>query len=260
LLLLLCEVLQQLRSIEDQYLTRLTNLHSLMGEGVCMRPSSLAKLTWLRELHLCTKSHNSDGSKWVPRELLSALQPLTQLQYLGVRECNLYGIVPEPPRLAWQQPQDDCQSLAWQQSQEDCGCFSALTASTQLTCLSLYEHHHMPLPRAAFDHMFPAGRVLPHLKQLFLCTRSKSIFYDMGCRGFQHCVDAEQAARIAAGCPALQELRLFSVTSRSFDVNCLLQLPAAVTEVGLSWRRPSPQEAGSQADCTAQAPGHQLTQ
>jgi hypothetical protein len=168
----------------------------------------LASPTWLQELHLCTAPCNPDGSKWTTRELLSAVQPLTQLQCLGLRECNLYEIVPQPQ--TWQHQQQQ------QQQQDDCQCFSALTASTQLTCLSVYEHHHMPLPRAAFDHMFPAGRVLPHLKQLFLCKRYKSNVYDRGCLGYQHCVDAEQVARIAASCPELQALGLYCVQHSDF--------------------------------------------
>jgi hypothetical protein len=43
---------------------------------------------------------------------------------------------------------------------------------------------------------------------------------------------------IAAGCPALQDLTLHSVTPEGFDDSCLAQLPSGVTSVeGLGWVR-----------------------
>ncbi len=53
-------------------------------------------------------------------------------------------------------------------------CFSALTASTQLTALILVEPCQVPVPTAAFDHMFPAGLVLQGLK--VLCLEGSSRF------------------------------------------------------------------------------------
>jgi hypothetical protein len=40
----------QLRAVPEVCLTRLTNLQGFLAEGVCMRLSSLASLTWLQEL------------------------------------------------------------------------------------------------------------------------------------------------------------------------------------------------------------------
>jgi hypothetical protein len=56
----------------------------------------------------------------------------------------------------------------------------------------------MPVPQAAFAHMFPPGHVLPHLKVLQLTGDS--------------CVGPAQIAMIAASCPALQELKLSGAT------------------------------------------------
>jgi hypothetical protein len=54
-------------------------------------------------------------------------------------------------------------------------------------------------------------------------------------------VDAPQIASIAATCPALQQLTLWGVTPKGFDVSCLAQLPPGVTQVkGLGWTRLAP--------------------
>jgi hypothetical protein len=75
--------------------------------------------------------------------------------------------------------------------------------------------------------------VLLHLKMLSLTSY-----------GFRHCVEAAQVARIAASCPALQELTLQGVTPPGFRVSCLQQLPQGVRTVeGLGWTRPSPARA-----------------
>jgi hypothetical protein len=67
----------------------------------------------------------------------------------------------------------------------------------------------MPVPQAAIDHMFPPGRVLPQLKVLRLSSPFHKPFslYDQ-----QHCVEAADVARVAASCPALEQLDLCRVT------------------------------------------------
>jgi hypothetical protein len=110
--------------------------------------------------------------------------------------------------------------------------FSALTASTQLTALHLQEGWTVPIPQAAFEHMFSLGYVLPHLKELYIICESVR----------KPCVDVGQIAMIAASCPALQQLRLRGATPERFDVSCLAQLPPGVTEVkGCCWTRLVPQ-------------------
>ena len=91
------------------------------------------------------------------------------------------------------------------------------------------------MPKAAFNHMFPAGRTLSSLKVLDL-SRTGSY------RDSPPCVEAAQVAMIAASCPALQKLKLQGVTPWGFDSSCLSQLLPRVTQVeGLGWWvRPAP--------------------
>jgi hypothetical protein len=114
-------------------------------------------------------------------------------------------------------------------------CFSALTASTQLTALVLFEDLNVPVPKAAYTYMFPAKRVLPHLKVLRLESTTGPGPRPMG---------ANEVTRIAAACPALQQLNLRGVCDWQLPSksDCLLQLPATVTRIkGLRWTRPQQQ-------------------
>ena len=187
-----------------------------------MRPSGLSCLTRLQELRLSDIVYAGDSVQQRARELLAALQQLTQLQHLQLNSCHLHTLEPHPDNQLQQQEFDRL------------SCFSALTASTQLTALILKQWNHVPVPQAAFDHIFPGDCVVPHLKVLSLTSY-----------GFRHCVEAAQVARIAASCPALQELTLQGVTPRGFDVSYLMQLPLGVERVeGLGWTRPSPAGLG----------------
>jgi hypothetical protein len=189
-------------------LTRLSKLQSLGAQALRMRPSNLACMTMLRELDLINPC-NPDGSPFSPRELLAALQHLNQLRHLRLLGCQLHAVGPQP----------DQQGDGYQ-------CFSGLTASTQLTALHLLEPCDVPVPVAAFGHMFLTGRVLRSLEVLRL-------------EGSSHhatCLGAPQVARIAASCPALRELRLSGVTGAGVDARCLLLLPSGLTRLdGLDW-------------------------
>jgi hypothetical protein len=170
----------------------------------------LSRLQHLQRLDLRLKNLQSTRTSQ-PGELLTTLQHLTQLQHLNLHhtDCTLY-------RVSAQQHQ----------------CFSALTASTQLTGLQIVNLCWIPVPQPAFQHMFPPGRVLPYLKELQLAGTTSA---------WRPCVEAAQVGMIAASCPALQNVNLQGVTSNGFDVSCLAQLPAGVTVVeGLDWTRPTP--------------------
>jgi hypothetical protein len=150
-----------------------------------------------------------------PRELLAALQHLTELRELCVIDMAMHRV--------------------GAQRGTSYPCFSGLTASTQLTALYLTDHRSQPVPQAAFEAMFPPGRVLPQLQTLFLKGR----------RGYkpraQACVSAAQVGMIAAGCPALQHVSLAGVTPDDFDLGCLERLPSGVSAVRhLGWYRPAP--------------------
>jgi hypothetical protein len=159
------------------------------------------------------------GENVCVRELLAALQHLTQLQHLELFSCQLDAVKPglEPG----------------QPGEGGYQCFSALTASTQLTALIIETPWDTPVPEGAVTYMFPAGRVLPNFKVLHIANPLASC---------GTCVGEAQIAMIAASCPALQELKLQHVTPwRGFDVSCLEQLPPGVTSVeGLDWSRRRP--------------------
>jgi hypothetical protein len=193
-------------------LARLHDLQAFTRQECVVEPSSLSSLTTLHTLYLSYPCYDDGLTEQGARALLSAVQHLTQLRHLEVFGCKLDTAQSQP--------------LSQQQGQ-GCECFSALTASSQLTALHITEIG-MPVPQAACQHMFNPRRVLPHLKVLFLS-------------GSRPCVGAAQIASIAASCPVLQQLTLLGVTHRrSFDCSCLLQLPPGVARVeGLGWTRPA---------------------
>ena len=198
-----------------QQLQLLPSLASLQLACSDMTAADIAPLSNLHNLQRLTLDSPTKGSPTDVRALLAALQHLTQLQHLELRECQLHRAEALPG------PQHEVHQ-----------CFSALTASTQLTALVLANRKYNVLPQAAFKHMFPAGRMLEELKALCLDSdRQMSHF----------CVEAAQVAVIATSCPQLQQLRLVGVTGKGFDTGCLLQLPPGVTRVeGLDWVRPAP--------------------
>jgi hypothetical protein len=196
-----------------QHLRLLPKLLELRLHGCALTPVEIAplcNLQRLQRLHLWL-DYYPGAQESGPRRLLSALQYLTQLQHLELTDCGLGRIQPQ---------------------QQQAGhavypCFSALTASTQLTALVINAYQGMPVPKQAFAYIFPDKRVLPDLKVLSLY-----------CSWGPACVEAAQIARIAASCPALQELKLQDVTPWGFDTSCLAQLPLGVTSVeGLGWTR-----------------------
>jgi hypothetical protein len=209
---------QQLQLLPSPSALRLN--FSRVGGMTAADIAPLSKLQRLQRLTLQSPFSSSfpEHVQSHTRALLVALQPLTQLQHLELRECRLGKAAADP----WQRRQGDSNQ-----------CFSAVTASTQLTALILEtDLESVVVPQAAFSHMFPAGRMLEDLQRLRLdCTNS----------GWQHCVEAPEIAMIAASCPALERLKLWCVTPKDFDTICLLQLPSGVTQVeGLGWVRPTP--------------------
>jgi hypothetical protein len=224
-------------ALAEVCLTRLSNLQCFRGEGmdgVCMQPSTLSSMTGLRELRMGKVLH-ADGSEWSAWEQLAVLQSLTELRRLELEVCTAYWpyVIYDSRIIYFDRPRPEHHGEydTPQQHANRYQCFSALTASTQLTALVLTSFQDVPVPPAAFEFMFPPGHVLPNLKVLSLCSFLRH--YDL--------VRAADIARIAASCPALHQLKLDGVTVPSFDVSCLLQLPPGVTRVqGLDWVRPSP--------------------
>jgi hypothetical protein len=140
-----------------QRLQLLPKLSELQLGGESMTAADVTPLSALQRLQHFTLqldcSTYSEKCMSGARELLSALQHLTQLQHLQLERCQLHTVQPE------HQTADTYDTYE---------CFSALTASTQLTHLEITEWGAMPVPIAAFDYMFPPGWVLPNLKVLVL--------------------------------------------------------------------------------------------
>jgi hypothetical protein len=200
-------------------LARLAGLHSFYGERVRMQPSMLRSLTELQVLRLQSPIFAAASEEQGARELLAALQHLTKLQHLQLSDCHLLTITDGLNM----EPQPQQQGPQQQPEGDGCQCFSGLTASTQLTALVLFSIVDMPVPKAALQHMFNAGRVLPSLRLLRLTGCPVA---NLGL--LPPCVEPAQIAMIAGSCPALQELELRCVTDADFDRSCLAQLHAGV--------------------------------
>jgi hypothetical protein len=210
----------QVLSTMWQRLQLLPNVTELQLQDDSLTAEDIAPLSNLQHLQhlnmrlsysILSGQHTASDS-----QLLAALEQLTNLRHLELTNCQL-----DHGRLQWQS--DSYQS------------FSALTASTQLTALILAEQRGLPVPMAGFDKMFAPGRELPSLKVVHLVSDSRLQLQPPSGH-----IGPAQVARIAASCPALQELALHAVTLPGFDASCLLQLPPTVTSVeGLEWVRPA---------------------
>ena len=117
-------------------LTRL-QLRGSMNAGMCCAfwAAVLAGRTQLR--HLALQQCDLQGGTTGVTELLSHLQQLQQLTYLNLRS-SLENLAPM-------------------------GCYSALTASSQLQHLDISE---CVLPAGVWQHVFSSTRKLPHLRML----------------------------------------------------------------------------------------------
>jgi hypothetical protein len=190
---LVLEALQQMPRLFDLQLSGIS-----MATAADLAP--IGNLQHLRFLHIRIGRHHSaaTGDPQPQTGLLAALQRLTQLRHLSLAHCCLNGAEPQT--------------------------LSALTASTQLTNLQVFQQPGLPIPLGAVDHMLPAGRVLPHLVRMVL---EKTAWHNPQL----FCVEEAQIARIAAGCPRLEYLCLGDVTPAYFDKRCLLQLPMGVNYV-----------------------------
>jgi hypothetical protein len=194
-------------------LKQVPNITALQLHDVSCTAADIAPLSSLQHLQhfsfgFVPSGHVHGGA----RALLAALQHLTQLRHLELQWCALSILSPDP--------EGQQQGYRYQ-------CYSALTASTQLTALIIADNP-WPLCKEAFEHMFPPGHVLPSLTVFRLSgTWPTSALFD------SFCVEAAQVAKIAASCPALQELTLRGVTLEDFDTRCLSQLPPSVTRLAV---------------------------
>jgi hypothetical protein len=107
--------------------------------------------------------------------------------------------------------------------------FEALTVSSKLQRLVLQSMDELPLPCGAVQHMFPRGRLLPHLTHLSFEAKSSMDEWAMwnsdDTAGF---MTAAELTSMFAACPALVALYLPNALQTG-DLTPLLQLPKSVT-------------------------------
>lgn len=156
----------QLVQLERQYvrptvppqLQQCSRIESLELDKCSITPAELGSMPALQHLFLnkCLLLPMAPAVQYDGQHLSSAaavssflcsLQQLTQLKTLSLKQVHL-NVQEGVPAGEW----------------------SALTASTQLTRMSLQERMRQPLPPAVAQHVFPAGRQLPHLQTLELST------------------------------------------------------------------------------------------
>jgi hypothetical protein len=154
-------------------LSRLTRLDLKGFEGV--DAGVLAGKTLLQHLDL---SHNTTDDGPDAAELLSMLQPLQQLTHL-----NLDG--------SWAEFEEGSAPTA--------AAFSALTASTKLQYLRM---HGCMVPSGVWQHMFPAGRRLLHLRSLDLSHATAA----SGGKAM-----APEGSCIVRSCPGLKTLHIYGL-------------------------------------------------
>jgi hypothetical protein len=111
--------------------------------------------------------------------------------------------------------------------------FRALTASSKLQELVVQADNELPLPWGAVQHVFPAGRVLPHLTKLELegiPLADNPIKSRQGSLGFMSAQDLEA---VVAACPALKKLGLCNALESGAGLQALQQLPSTLTSLSV---------------------------
>lgn len=117
------------------------HLKCLVLSHCSIEPGVLDDQTRLQHLHIANCSMPGGGAGVA--KLLSHLQPLQQLQHLQLTYSNL--------------------ALTTRAGNPPVAAFSALTASSMLQHLDISS---CTLPTGVWQHIFPAGRQLPHLQAL----------------------------------------------------------------------------------------------
>jgi hypothetical protein len=143
--------------------------------GTTIAPGALAGKTRLQHLDI-RRCNIADGAAGVA-ELLSQLQHLTQLTHLDLIESLAVVEDGNPPAAA----------------------YSALTASSKLHRLDITG---CMLPVGVWQHIFPAGRQLPHLQNLLISKATDPSGEP---------ADAPDGSRIISCCPGLQGLCMHSL-------------------------------------------------
>ena len=152
-----------------KHLTRLQLFH-MLGRAMLMEPGALAGHTQLQHLMIRGCSYFQEGEAEA-EELLSHLQKMQHLTHLDLGSYNASHQEPSVPTAA----------------------YSAVTASSKLQHLDI---SCCMLPPGAWQHMFPAGRHLPHLQALVV----NEVRHPSGA------AVAPEVSRLVSCCPGLQTL------------------------------------------------------
>jgi hypothetical protein len=143
------------------------------GKTVFFEPDALAGKSRLQ--HLTVMACRIAGGSAGHMQLLAHLQIMQQLTHLDLGSTSLLGPEPSPTAQA----------------------YSALTASSQLQHLEISEK----LPLGVWQHMFPAGRQLPHLKVLDI----SHVRHPTGA------APAPEGSRLVTCCPGLHALYMWGL-------------------------------------------------
>lgn len=176
----------------------LTNLQELAACHVAVCPTALAGLAQLRDLQLRHSTFlppqpTTSGVAVGASALLSSLSGMRKLQHLSV--------------ISQQSGLTDAQASE----------FAALTASSQLTYLQVAAVEGQPMPAAALQHMFPAGKQLPLLQHV-------SLSCDEAGAEAGHCTGADLRSMFSA-CPGLCSLDVTGLLHPDIDYDTWLDLP-----------------------------------
>lgn len=186
---------------------QLSGLLSLDLEWCDVLPAVLGSVTKLQRLRLerCTlltyvpeAMYDTEGTA----ALLDILPKLKRLQQLDLQEAKLDTVSIAPQR------------------------FSALTASSHLTRLALAVKHQRPIPQAAVQHMFPAGRPSPQLWELVINPQHS----DLPDGWF---LDSAELGALISACPGLQGLNISRAVKPGAELSALLQLPSSCTQLSV---------------------------
>jgi hypothetical protein len=179
----------------------LTRLELLSVQCIAIEPGVLAGKTQLQHLSLMTV-RLSLGTAGVA-QLLSHLQPLQQLTHLHLSSLG-------KRQLGEDTPLEDTPPAA---------AYAALTASSKLQHLDL---RWCRLPAGVWQHIFAAGRQLPHLATIDISSVKDSL-------GFP--ATAPDGDSLVSCCPSLQSLKTWCLRSPSGPALPQPQQPALAQQV-----------------------------
>ena len=181
--------------VTERMLSGMQGLTRLEFCQVVLEPGALAGKPKLQHLNLII-SHTTGALHEGTVQLLSRLQDLQQLTHLDLTDAL--------SRYEWAHPADE------ERVNPPASAYAALTASSKLQYLDVSS---WALPFGAWQHIFPAGKQLPHLQTLLLFgmrgPSGLSLLAPDGlvscCPGLQH-LDMRGMQRGAQLLPSLQGL------------------------------------------------------